>query len=79
MCTFFRPQVVRDTREFASWLNGSSARGVSEGWTEWNATQLAPLRNDGKAQVGPAGAGVWGWGRLGPGACATCVRIPCTW
>ncbi len=43
--------MIRDTREFRAWINGSHARGVSEGWSEWNAGQLATLRNDSNAQV----------------------------
>ncbi|GFR52418.1 hypothetical protein Agub_g14990 [Astrephomene gubernaculifera] len=49
---FFRlNQVLRDTREFRDWLAGSAARGVPEGWAEWNASQLATLRDDSGSQV----------------------------
>jgi 1,3-beta-glucan synthase len=49
---FFRlSQVVRDTREFRSWVSGSGARGVPDNWSEWNAGQLATLRDDAHAQV----------------------------
>ena len=49
--THIRRQVLRDTREFRAWVAGSAARGVPEGWAEWNANQLSALRNDAGVQV----------------------------
>ncbi|KAG2496933.1 hypothetical protein HYH03_004939 [Edaphochlamys debaryana] len=49
---FFRlSMVLRDARDFRAWVAGSAARGVSEGWAEWNAKELATLRNDTQTQV----------------------------
>ncbi len=43
--------MLRDTTEFRSWVSGSAARGVAEGWSEWNNSQLSTLRDDTGTQV----------------------------
>ena len=49
---FFRLHLVmRDTRDFFRWLAGGRVRGLPESWAEWNAGQLAPLRDDARSQV----------------------------